>query len=41
MTVAVVQPPVVSEVLLQYLLSVGCAASPFPPVVTRSGHRVG
>ena len=38
---SVVQLPVVSEMLLQYLLSVGSAASPFPPVVTRSGHRVG
>ena len=41
-TVAVAQPPVVSEMYAAVTpLFVGSAALTFPPVVTGSGHRVG
>ena len=41
-SVAVAQPPVVSEMYAAVSpLFVGSAASPFPPVVLGSGHRVG
>ena len=42
MTVAVAQPPFVSEMYAAATPRfVGSAASTFPPVVTGSGHRVG
>ena len=41
-TVAVAQPPVVSEMYAAVTpLFVGSAASTFPPVVPGSGHRIG
>ena len=42
MTVAVAQPPVVSEMFAAVTpLFVGSATSTFPLVVSGSGHRVG
>ena len=42
MTVAVAQPPVVSEMYAAVTpLFVGSAASTFPPAVPGSGHGVG
>ena len=41
-TVAVAQPPIVSEMYATVTtLFVGSAASTFPPVFPGSGHRVG
>ena len=42
MTVAVAEPPVVSEMYAAVTpLFVGSAGSTFPPVITGSDHRVG
>ena len=40
-TVFVPHPSVISEMWLQCLLSLGSAASSFPPVVSWSGHSLG
>ena len=40
-TVFVPHPSVISEMWLQWLLSLGSAAASFPPVVSWSGHSLG